>query len=102
SPFHTPDPHSFPTRRSSDLDAQNGSISMILGDAFETLKGKSLRALIWATDKAGKRLEATWVFHIPEQQLPVNPPPAAQPSSLARSEEHTSELQSLAYLVCRL
>jgi peptidoglycan/xylan/chitin deacetylase (PgdA/CDA1 family) len=64
-------------------DAQNGSISMILGDAFETLKGKSLRALIWATDKAGKRLEATWVFHIPEQQLPVNPPPAAQPSSLA-------------------
>jgi len=64
-------------------DAQNGSISMILGDAFETLKGKSLRALIWATDKAGKRLEATWVFHVPEQQLPTNPPPAAQPSSLA-------------------
>src|SRR5687767_15510800 len=29
--------------------------------------------------------------------------PARQPgASLARSEEHTSELQSLAYLVCRL
>lgn len=64
-------------------DAQKGSISMILNDAIETLKGKSLRALVWATDKAGKRLEATWVFHIPEQQLPLNPPPAAQPSSLA-------------------
>lgn len=63
-------------------DAQNGSISMILGDALESLKGKSLRALVWATDKAGKRLEATWVFHIPEQQLPVVTP-SAQPSSLA-------------------
>src|SRR2546425_9154991 len=33
------------------------------------------------------------------------PPPgkeARQPSPHARSEEHTSELQSLAYLVCRL
>src|SRR6266404_4295473 len=28
--------------------------------------------------------------------------PARTPSVLARSEEHTSELQSLAYLVCRL
>ena len=64
-------------------DAQNGSISMILSDAIATLKGKSLRALVWATDKAGKRLEATWVFHVPEPQLPLNPPPAAQPSSLA-------------------
>src|SRR5205823_13118815 len=26
----------------------------------------------------------------------------AEPASLGRSEEHTSELQSLAYLVCRL
>src|SRR2546425_9337102 len=32
-------------------------------------------------------------------QAPMRPPPA-DPG--ARSEEHTSELQSLAYLVCRL
>lgn len=67
-------------------DAQNGSITMILSDALTSLKGKSLRALVWATDKAGKRLEATWVFHVPEPQLPVNPvvnPQGAQPSSLA-------------------
>jgi peptidoglycan/xylan/chitin deacetylase (PgdA/CDA1 family) len=63
-------------------DAQSGSITMVLSDAIETLKGKSLRALVWATDKAGKRLEASWVFKVPEPQLPVNPPPAAQPSSL--------------------
>src|SRR5205823_7526808 len=33
-----------------------------------------------------------------------SPPPrgAGSPSSAWRSEEHTSELQSLAYLVCRL
>src|SRR6266545_5307743 len=29
-------------------------------------------------------------------------PPSAAPATSARSEEHTSELQSLAYLVCRL
>src|SRR5205823_12799259 len=34
------------------------------------------------------------------QPAPV-PPPSAVPAS-SRSEEHTSELQSLAYLVCRL
>src|SRR5205823_7064198 len=30
------------------------------------------------------------------------PPPRAPPPAPSRSEEHTSELQSLAYLVCRL
>src|SRR2546425_7708673 len=39
--------------------------------------------------------------------MKIRPPtqePSKQPNSLAvvRSEEHTSELQSLAYLVCRL
>src|SRR5687767_15320782 len=33
---------------------------------------------------------------------PVAAQPASAPASAARSEEHTSELQSLAYLVCRL
>src|SRR5205823_10338987 len=34
--------------------------------------------------------------------LAVNCPPQAPAPGQARSEEHTSELQSLAYLVCRL
>lgn len=63
-------------------DAKSGSITMVISQALETLKGKSLRALVWATDKAGKRIEATWTFHIPEQQLPLNPP-NAQPANLA-------------------
>src|SRR2546423_11932459 len=34
--------------------------------------------------------------------LDMRPDPNAYRALLARSEEHTSELQSLAYLVCRL
>src|SRR2546423_8430133 len=36
------------------------------------------------------------------RQRPSVSSPAQPASSIARSEEHTSELQSLAYLVCRL
>src|SRR5687767_15262779 len=48
----------------------------------------------------------TTLFRSPPR--PGNPPPARgrsgprRASARARSEEHTSELQSLAYLVCRL
>src|SRR6266545_2949467 len=35
-------------------------------------------------------------------RTPTSGSPASTPPSSARSEEHTSELQSLAYLVCRL
>src|SRR2546423_9253472 len=52
----------------------------------------------------------TTLFRSREEQLVVGgqaaPPEAVQedrdPQLLGRSEEHTSELQSLAYLVCRL
>src|SRR2546425_4967913 len=38
-----------------------------------------------------------------DEPIPDPPPaPAAPHCGIARSEEHTSELQSLAYLVCRL
>src|SRR5205823_13543248 len=81
--------HSFPTRRSSDLDpvdheAGGGhaaigayhvaglQIAQPDGRAFAEHGGRGLRAHVH------------------------------QPQRLPRSEEHTSELQSLAYLVCRL
>src|SRR5687767_15490903 len=35
-------------------------------------------------------------------RLPRSQPQSKRAASLVRSEEHTSELQSLAYLVCRL
>src|SRR2546425_9124573 len=38
----------------------------------------------------------------PRRLQPLRPSPKCWPPSNERSEEHTSELQSLAYLVCRL
>jgi len=52
-------------------DPHDGSITMTIKDALKGLQ----RAIVWATDtKSGKRLEATWLFKIPE---PAPPPPAA-------------------------
>src|SRR5205823_11694116 len=67
--------HSFPTRRSSDLSSK-----------------KIARAAIWPSERSRRRS----VRNVSSQ--PANVPSRAT----ARSEEHTSELQSLAYLVCRL
>src|SRR2546425_8736613 len=39
---------------------------------------------------------------LPPVPLPKMDPPEVHVGELPRSEEHTSELQSLAYLVCRL
>src|SRR2546425_7405566 len=41
-------------------------------------------------------------IEVPEGGVSAPPPAAAQAHRARRSEEHTSELQSLAYLVCRL
>src|SRR2546425_8085042 len=46
----------------------------------------------------GKRLRRCTVFQVGERSIQALPPGNAPD----RSEEHTSELQSLAYLVCRL
>src|SRR5229473_5333061 len=37
-----------------------------------------------------------------QSPVPCTSRPGKAPASILRSEEHTSELQSLAYLVCRL
>src|SRR3989441_10570848 len=45
------------------------------------------------------------IHHAPPASALANTPhaaPATSPTTILRSEEHTSELQSLAYLVCRL
>src|SRR5205823_12316103 len=70
------DLHSFPTRRSSDLDSD------LDGAAVEARE---------AVGEVRARLQA-----VPdEDRRPLR-------ARTSRSEEHTSELQSLAYLVCRL
>ena len=52
-------------------DPRNGAISLTVKEA---LKGTFQRALVWATDlKSGKRVEATWTFRLPGEQLPIRP-----------------------------
>src|SRR5205823_8901945 len=80
--------HSFPTRRSSDL-------SLIHVKASRWISGIGL----WLT--AGVMTAITTPFqHNQEPQPAVGE--LAGAATRFRSEEHTSELQSLAYLVCRL
>src|SRR5205823_13612116 len=72
--------HSFPTRRSSDLLFQLLKVKLPYSPNIFLFLRKCCRAR-FATFKA--KVSLLW------------------PSRM-RSEEHTSELQSLAYLVCRL
>src|SRR5262245_65016014 len=76
--------HSFPTRRSSDLKGSavvlNASINAHLGMPGTTVYGATKAAVV----NMAKTLSADLL----EKGI--------------RSEEHTSELQSLRHLVCRL
>src|SRR5205823_14048396 len=86
--------HSFPTRRSSDLPY------------FPA--GRS-----WTSAAIAELPFALWLY-LGIEQLPLAAEESHDPkrdmprgilwglATLIRSEEHTSELQSLAYLVCRL
>src|SRR6185369_8565023 len=46
-------------------DPKDGSITMMLSDVISTLKGKYQRAMIWANDVKGNRVEASWTFRLP-------------------------------------
>jgi peptidoglycan/xylan/chitin deacetylase (PgdA/CDA1 family) len=57
-------------------DARSGEVTLTLDKAMSALKSKYHRAIVWATDlKTGKRIEATWVFRLPD---PNAPPPKPQ------------------------
>src|SRR5690606_41309930 len=82
--------HSFPTRRSSDLDREGGDRNVSLNaeqqkavlQANESLSAENdyLKQRIWALTETARLIGA----------------------QAQRSEEHTSELQSRENLVCRL
>src|SRR5262245_4709543 len=98
----TRDLHSFPTRRSSDLDL--GIVS--IAEGIETPQAAEI------CRDLGFQLMQGYYFGVPAKgsewfrrrpkgdaaEKPAEEDAAAQP---ARSEEHTSELQSLRHLVCR-
>src|SRR5207253_11219096 len=89
-------PHSFPTRRSSDLPTVNRTASP--GTARErscccrhtTRFGSAGKARGWAPPI------------LVCSRKPGSPASSRLPTCAARSEEHTSELQSRGHLVCRL
>jgi len=55
-------------------DPHDGSVTMTIKEALKGLQ----RVIVWANDvKSGKRLEATWLFKVPEPA----PPPAALPAT---------------------
>src|SRR5205823_13382819 len=85
SPHH-PDLHSFPTRRSSDL-------RLLLGELERPVR-RRLRQAEDADPDEQEQGPGTGLRE-PRQQ-------PERGDHVDRSEEHTSELQSLAYLVCRL
>src|SRR5205823_12244581 len=91
-----PAPHSFPTRRSSDLNVmiQNDGSS---ADAF-SVQGTGSSTGFTVNYYTGISGGSDITTAVTAGTYTVNNlGPGAN-----RSEEHTSELQSLAYLVCRL
>src|SRR5690606_40435427 len=96
------DLHSFPTRRSSDLllERESAARASVATEATEALKRQ---AQVWAeeiaadSDIGGEKLEES--KELAKRALDKYLPNVAK--ALARSEEHTSELQSRENLVCR-
>src|SRR5207244_11874755 len=90
-PRAPPNLHSFPTRRSSDLKVDDSN----RGD-FEARGMGPFRPY-------GENGETMQYYQVAEDL--VEDPDALRPwaeKAIARSEEHTSELQSPDHLVCRL
>src|SRR5205823_14938551 len=97
-----PHPPSFPTRRSSDLQwatyhlvLRATHVPVSLAASFTALIAANLSGLLRPTPANVGVTQAALVVGL----LPFGVAP--EQAVAARSEEHTSELQSLAYLVCR-
>src|SRR5207249_10791715 len=93
-PRQHPDPHSFPTRRSSDLIEKTGFISYFLIVADFVQFGRSKGIACVARGSAAGSL-VTYLLEIANEPLATHAIPL-------RSEELTSELQSRFDLACRL
>src|SRR5205823_13235117 len=99
---HSSDLHSFPTRRSSDLIH---SMITVLGSKRRFCDGITRRETLQVGALSlfgGLTLEN--LLRAERSRRAKQRPGKAKSVILLflRSEEHTSELQSLAYLVCRL
>src|SRR5947209_10536884 len=93
------DLHSFPTRRSSDLGAAMPMEGRGVVARWEAYEGM-LTCWISTQGPIPLRNGLAAIFHLPEHKVRVIAPDVG--GGFGRSEEHTSELQSRQYLVCRL
>src|SRR5262249_61988147 len=84
---------SFPTRRSSDLLAWCRPIRRTVSPSWSSS---------FARRRAQRRLASGYVPPTPGMRSTWPSAGCPRPPSWMRSEEHTSELQSLTNLVCRL
>src|SRR5262249_57210752 len=86
---------SFPTRRSSDLVGSRAGDVVLRQSPVEGMGERKLRQCLSRRDRVSASPER------PAPPLALHWKYAVAPGE-ARSEEHTSELQSLTNLVCRL
>src|SRR5205814_8053467 len=99
---HLPEPHSFPTRRSSDLNGLLLNLAINYSGRAEILD--AVNGIIETARREG-RLDS---LRVDEELFAASLATANSPDpdllirTSGRSEEHTSELQSLRHLVCRL
>jgi peptidoglycan/xylan/chitin deacetylase (PgdA/CDA1 family) len=66
---------SLPSTLPYSYDARSGEVTLELTEEISSMKSRSHRAVVWARDKNGRRVEATWVFRLPspEPREPVSP-----------------------------
>src|SRR5205814_8999531 len=89
-------PHSFPTRRSSDLSIETVCTSDGLTGALATpLEGMTRFTLFSINGVVIMKIISNTKARSSSGVILIS-------ESVVRSEEHTSELQSLRHLVCRL
>src|SRR5205823_9222559 len=91
--------HSFPTRRSSDLSIVRPA------PTAARLPGAPIATIFSPATPISAGSAPVGSTAVPPETIRSNIAPlplSLRASEIARSEEHTSGLQSLAYLVCRL
>src|SRR5207248_11245778 len=95
----TPALHSFPTRRSSDLPS--AGVPSSGAPAWSERLPRGQRLHVGVGGRLRVRVGRDGV-HLPAHAVGVERPELVRLCVAARSEEHTSELQSPYDLVCRL
>src|SRR5205814_4845322 len=97
---HHTDLHSFPTRRSSDLEGKGHWFFPLPRPKKLVVKPGQFVVLLRGRYSA---VESLNIVRCEPAISPACPVDSGSPSGHTnRSEEHTSELQSLRHLVCRL